>query len=89
MITVTITQHLRREGFAGPWKETPGTLREILDRVFSTEPRLRAYFLDDQGGVRHHVAVFINGESLVDRRTLSTPVPDGSEVHLLPALSGG
>ncbi len=89
MVTVTITQHLRREGFAGPWQESPGSLRDVLDRVFSREPRLRSYFLDDQGAVRHHVAVFIDGESVTDRQALSVPVPDGAEVHLLQALSGG
>jgi hypothetical protein len=34
---------------------------------------LRGYVLDEHGSVRHHVAVFVDGQSIVDRRALDLP----------------
>ena len=60
-------------------------MRQVLDAVFEKNPRLKGYVLDDQGRVRHHVVVFVNGE----RADLSDPVTASSEVYVLQALSGG
>jgi hypothetical protein len=65
-----------------------GTVREALEQVFAREPRLRGYLLDDQGILRKHMAVFVNGGRVKDRRSLADPVTEG-EVHVLQALSGG
>jgi len=89
MVTVHVTHHLQREGFEGPWQVAPGSLRQVLDALFQSEPRLRSYVVDDQGRIRKHVAVFLDGEALTDREHQQVPVPGGSEVHLLQALSGG
>ena len=45
--------------------------------------------LDEQGILRKHVVVFVNGEQVVDRVDLSDPVPEGAEVRVMQALSGG
>jgi len=37
------------------------TLSEALAAVFASRPTLRGYVLDDQGALRRHVAVYING----------------------------
>jgi hypothetical protein len=50
---------------------------------------LRGYLLDDQGGLRRHVTVFIDGLRLRDRRGLGDVVADDSEVYVVQALSGG
>lgn len=89
MVTVSVTDHLRREGFAGPWSVPAGDLRAVLESLFRVEPRLRAYVVDDQGALRRHVAVFVDGTAVTDRIRLAVPVPDDAEVHLLQALSGG
>lgn len=89
MVTVTVTDHLRREGFAGPWEVPSGELRAVLEALFQAEPRLRAYVVDNQGAIRRHVAVFVDGLAVTDRSRLAVPVPDGAEIHLLQALSGG
>jgi sulfur-carrier protein len=57
--------------------------------VFAAEPRLRSYILDDQDRVRRHVAIYVNGERVVDRDRLSDPVGDADEVFVFQALSGG
>ncbi len=68
----------------------PGpTVCAVLTQVFAAEPRLRSYILDDQDRVRRHVAIYVNGERIVDRDRLSDPVTDADEVFVFQALSGG
>ncbi len=85
MARVIFTPHLR---FAAAPRVVAGrTLREVLEAALA--PHERGYVLDDQGAVRKHVAVFIDGEQCLDRRSLSDPVAENGEVHVLQALSGG
>ena len=65
------------------------TLREALEDAFRRIERARGYVLDDQGHVRHHVAVFVDGTLVQDRAHLSQSLTDGSEIWLMQALSGG
>ena len=65
------------------------TVREALRAVFDGNPILRGYVLDDQGRVRKHVAVFLNGETVRDREGLADAVAEGDEIFVLQALSGG
>jgi len=65
------------------------TLGEALTQAFDQNPRLRAYILDDQGHLRTHVAVFIDGQRARDRSGLSDPLTAQSKVYVLQALSGG
>jgi sulfur carrier protein ThiS len=69
--------------------EGAATVREALDQVFSANPRLRGYVLDDQGRLRRHVVVFVDGEMVADRERLSDPVRPASSVLVMQALSGG
>jgi len=64
-------------------------LREVLGGVFERYPALRGYVVDEQGCVRHHVAVFVDGDSIRDKRNLSQAVGARSEVYVMQALSGG
>ena len=43
--------------------------------------------LDDQGVLRKHMVVFVNGNAIGDRATLSDPVPKDAEVYVMQALS--
>ncbi|MCY1274039.1 hypothetical protein D3C76_667970 [compost metagenome] len=65
------------------------TVGDALEAVFAREPRLRGYILDDQGGLRRHLVIFIDGLRMRDRVRLSDPVEAGSEVYVVQALSGG
>ena len=89
MAKVEFTPNLRRH-LSVPAVEVPGgALRDVLERVFAAHERLRGYVLDDQGALRRHVTVFIDGHRVSDRSGLSDPVGDGSSVYVLQALSGG
>ncbi len=78
---------------AGPGEiavEAPGdTLDAALDAVFLRHPKLRGYVLDEHGGVRHHVAIFVDGAAIRDKRNLRIPVRGSTEIYILQALSGG
>ena len=64
-------------------------MHAVLGVVFSENPRLRGYVLDDQGRLRKHVAVFVDGKLVEDREALSDAVRDDSEIFVMQALSGG
>jgi hypothetical protein len=66
-----------------------GNVREALEAVLALHPGLRGYLLDDQGGLRHHVAAFVDGCVVRDKHSLSEAVPADGEVYLVQALSGG
>lgn len=70
--------------------EVPGdTVAAVLEEVFARNPRLRSYLLDDQGRVRRHVVIFVDGEQIADRLRLSDPVTADGEVYVVQALTGG
>lgn len=64
-------------------------MREVLDEVFVANPRARSYVLDDQGALRKHMVIFVDGQAIRDRESLSDVVPENSEVYVMQALSGG
>jgi molybdopterin synthase sulfur carrier subunit len=89
MTLVVFTHNLRRH-IACPAVETEGaTVREVLDAVFARNPAARGYVLDDQGCVRQHMVVFVNGQQIHDPVKLSDPVPLDAVVYVMQALSGG
>ena len=89
MPRVTFTANLQRHVECPASEARGATVREVLESVFAGNPRVRGYVLDDQGSVRHHVTIFVDGNQLRDRRDLSDPVAEGSELYVMQALSGG
>jgi hypothetical protein len=65
------------------------TVREAVEHLLAQAPQIRGYVLDDQGSLRHHVAAFVDGVVVRDKRGLAEPVPPDGEVYLVQALSGG
>jgi molybdopterin synthase sulfur carrier subunit len=49
---------------------------------------LRGYVLDEQGAVRKHVAVFVNGQMIPSRSRQDTPLGPGDTVMVIQALTG-
>lgn len=89
MVSVVFTENIQRHVACPPARVQGATVGEVLDRVFETNGRARGYVLDEQGAVRKHMVVFVNGIPIRDRLTLSDTVSDGSEVYVMQALSGG
>ncbi|HSV83529.1 MAG TPA: MoaD/ThiS family protein [Ramlibacter sp.] len=73
-----------------PRQEVPaGTLAAALAAAFTAAPALRGYVLDEQGAVRKHVAVFVNGQMIPDRNDLTRALGPEDRVHVIQALTGG
>jgi len=89
MPRVVFTQNLQRHVACPETTAAGRTVREVLDAVFAANPRARSYVLDDQGELRHHMTIFVDGVLIHDRLALSDPVSDGGEVYVMQALSGG
>lgn len=84
--TSQLAQHV--ECPPGQQVEAP-TLHEALESLFAEYPRLREYVMDEQGVIRQHIAVFVDGEMLRQRDQLDIPLTSSSEVFVMQALSGG
>jgi sulfur-carrier protein len=89
MPTVEFAPALTRH-VACPKQEVPAaTLGGALDDAFRTAPALRGYVLDEQGAVRKHVAVFLNGEMLPRDTALARTLRPEDRVMVIQALTGG
>ena len=89
MPTVRFTSTLARHRPA-PMFSAPGqTVRAVLEEGLADDPLLRSYVLDEQGRVRRHVNIFVDGAMIRDRLRLSDPVGENAEIYVLQALSGG
>lgn len=89
LATVRFTQNIQRH-VACPTRDAAGsTLRTVLDDYFRNNEKARGYVLDEQGRVRQHMVVFIDGELVRDRDGLSDPVASNSIIDVIQALSGG
>ena len=68
---------------------TAASVSDALSLLWSQCPALRDRVVTERGEVRPHVNIFVDGESIRFAEGLATPVRDGSEIFILPALSGG
>lgn len=89
MVRVDFTPNLARHLTCATVEVPGGTLRTVLERACGINPGLRGYLLDDQGRLRRHVTVFIDGFQAKDRNDLDDPVGEDSRVFVAQALSGG
>lgn len=89
MPTVILAPNLRRHVDVPPMQLEASTVQEALRQVFDANPRLRSYVLDEQGSLRKHLMVFVDGRRIADRDKLSDPLASASEVHVFQALTGG
>lgn len=89
MARIIFTANLQRH-LAVPELELPGaSVRALLDELFVANPQVRGYLLDDQGELRKHVTIFIDGARLQDRVGLTDRVSPTTEVYVFQALTGG
>ena len=89
MATIRFTRNIQRH-VECPTREVSGSsLREVLDHYFRKNERARGYVLDEQGRIRQHMVVFIDGAMVRDREGLSDAVGPRSMIDVIQALSGG
>ena len=89
MPTVRFTDNIQRH-VECPTREVEGTrVRDVLDAYFRANERARGYVLDDQGRLREHMAIFVNGGQLRDRVGFTDAVTSDGVIDVIQALSGG
>jgi sulfur-carrier protein len=86
MVTVTLRSPLRDRAGGEAQHRLPGaTVGEVMRELERRHPSITGWILDEQGKVRSHVNVFVNGELIREDAAL-TPQ---DVVHVLPSISGG
>lgn len=66
-----------------------GTVADVVRAMEALAPGFAFYVCDERGRLRQHVNVFVDGERIQDRATLTDAVGEDARVFILQALSGG
>jgi sulfur-carrier protein len=70
-------------------EDSAATLADALSALWILYPGVRDRMATEQGEIREHINVFIGDENVRYTGGLMSPVPAGSEISILPAVSGG
>ena len=65
------------------------TVKEVLDNLDAKYPGFRSSLCDESGSLRRFINIYLDGEDVRFLDNLATPVADGSEIAIVPAISGG
>ena len=88
-VSVKIPTQLRSATDGESVAEVDGTtVGQVLDSLYERYGELRSRIAED-GGLRRFVNVYVDGEDIRFLNGLDTPVSDGDEVTILPAVAGG
>lgn len=91
-VRVRIPAPLRELTQGRLWIELPmsaGTVEDVLAALGREYPAVRDRVLTETGEMRPHVQIFVGDESIRFTGGLATAVPDGAEISIIPAVSGG
>jgi molybdopterin synthase sulfur carrier subunit len=89
-VTVKIPTQLRAAAGGAAEAQLDGaTVQDVLDGLFDRFGELRERISDEDGSLRRFVNVYLSGEDIRFLDGLQTPVADGAELTILPAVAGG
>jgi MoaD family protein len=89
-VVVKIPTQLRAAAGGEAEAEVEGaTVQEVLNGLYERHGELRERISDEDGSLRRFVNVYLSGEDIRFLDGLATPVKDGSELTILPAVAGG
>ena len=89
-VVVKIPTQLRAAAGGETETEVDGeTVQEVLDGLYERFDELRVRISDEDGSLRRFVNVYLACEDIRFLDGLQTPVADGSELTILPAVAGG
>jgi molybdopterin converting factor small subunit len=66
-----------------------GTLAEVLDSLDGSYPGIKGRIVDEQGALRRFVNVYVGNDDVRFLDGLGTPLSDGAQVSVIPAVAGG
>ncbi len=67
----------------------PGTVGSAIQELQARYPGIQERLVDDAGAVRRFVNVYVNEEDIRFLKNQDTPLQDGDEVSIIPAIAGG
>jgi molybdopterin synthase sulfur carrier subunit len=89
-VTVKLPTQLRDAAGGATSAAVEGaTVGEALSALYAQHGELRERLSDGDGGLRRFVNVYLAGEDIRFLEGLDTPVSDGDELTVLPAVAGG
>jgi molybdopterin synthase sulfur carrier subunit len=89
-VTIKLPTQLRDvAGGAAEASADGNTVGEVLEGLYAQHGELRGRLAGDDGELRRFVNVYVKGEDIRFLDGLATPVADGDEVTILPAVAGG
>ena len=89
-ITVRIPTPLRSlTGGADEVAIDGGTVGEVIENLEKKHPGVKERLCDEKGNVRRFVNIYANEEDIRFLQNLETPVKDGDEISIVPAIAGG
>jgi molybdopterin synthase sulfur carrier subunit len=62
---------------------------QVVDQLIASYPGLGDNLIGEDGQVRKFVNIYLNDEDIRFLEKLETPVVDGDELAILPAVAGG
>jgi molybdopterin converting factor small subunit len=65
------------------------TVSSVLDSLAASHPALERRVRDETGRTRIHVNLFVDADNIRDLDGVDTTIVDGSDVSIIPAISGG
>ena len=65
------------------------TVLQLLDELERRYDGLRGLVRDERGEIHRHVNIYVNNEAIEALQGLGTPLRDGDEVSIIPAMAGG
>lgn len=67
----------------------PGTIGSAITELQSKFPGIQERLVDESGEVRRFVNVYVNEEDIRFLKNRETPLNDGDEISIIPAIAGG
>ncbi|GIW43813.1 MAG: MoaD family protein [Candidatus Binatia bacterium] len=89
-VRVRIPTSLRR--FTGGQEEVTAsgsTIGMVVEDLERQHPGIKERLCDESGKVRRFVNIYVNGDDIRFLNSLDTPVKDGDEISIVPAIAGG
>ena len=65
------------------------TVAEVIAALDAAHPGFSARLLAEDGTIQRFVNVFVADDDVRFMDGVNTPVPDGAEVSIIPAVAGG
>ena len=70
-------------------EQSPTVLADALGALWERCPGIRDRVVTEQAQIREHINVFVGNEDIRYTGGLQTPIPEGAEIMIIPAISGG